>query len=82
MNTKLTLTVEDTVIDQAKKYAKIKGRSLSDIVETYLKTLTASLEEEQEIDPRVRKLMGVISLPDDYNYKNELANAIAKKYTS
>ncbi len=82
MNAKLTLTVEDTVIDQAKKYAKIKGRSLSDIIETYLKTLTASLEEEQEIDPRVRKLMGVISLPNDYNYKNELANAIAKKHTS
>jgi len=36
MTTKLTLTIEDTVIDSAKKYARQKGKSLSDIVENYL----------------------------------------------
>lgn len=40
MNTKLTLTIEQSVIEKAKKYASQKGRSLSDIVENYLKVVT------------------------------------------
>ncbi len=39
MNTKLTLTIEKTLIAKAKQYAKGKGRSLSDIVENYLKVI-------------------------------------------
>jgi len=80
MTTKLTLTVDDTVINQAKKYAKLKGRSLSDVVETYLKTLSANLEEEDDINPRIKSMMGVISLPEDFDYKKELRKAIAQKH--
>ena len=39
MNTKLTLSIEERVIQQAKEYAKKNGRSLSNIVEEYLKSL-------------------------------------------
>ena len=42
MTTKLTLTIDDSVISVAKKYAKKSGKSLSVIVENYLKTLTYS----------------------------------------
>ena len=81
MITKLTLTVDDSVINQAKKYAKSKGRSLSDMVETYLKSLSATLDNDEEIDPRIKKMMGVITLPEDFNYKTELSKAITRKYT-
>ncbi|WP_335966975.1 DUF6364 family protein [Galbibacter sp. PAP.153] len=40
MNTKLTLTIEKEIIERAKNYAKEKNRSLSDIIENYLKMLT------------------------------------------
>ena len=40
MNTKLTLTIEQDVIEKAKKYAKDKERSLSSLIENYLKALT------------------------------------------
>jgi len=40
MNTKLTLTIDQEIIEKAKQYAKGKNRSLSDIIENYLKTLT------------------------------------------
>jgi len=40
MNTKLTLTIEQTVIEKAKKYAKDSERSLSNLIENYLKALT------------------------------------------
>ena len=43
MNSKLTLTVEKSVIEKAKKYARSKGRSLSDIIENYLKSITSDV---------------------------------------
>jgi len=36
MNTKLTLTIEESIIEKAKSYARKNGRSLSDIIENYL----------------------------------------------
>ncbi|GEM_PF-1491281 len=38
MATKLTLTVEERIIEKAKAYAKQTGRSLSELVENYLDT--------------------------------------------
>lgn len=81
MITKLTLTIDDKVIHSAKKYARVKGRSLSDVVETYLKSLSAkSGNGGEDISPQVKKLMGVISLPEDFDYKTELGKSLAKKY--
>ena len=80
MTTKLTLTIEDKVIDSAKKYAQKKGKSLSHIVENYLKSITIKENNPQEISPKVLKLMGIIKLPKDFDYKAELSKAVSKKY--
>jgi uncharacterized protein DUF6364/PIN domain-containing protein len=40
MTTKLTLTLDDKVIEGAKRYARAKGRSVSELVESYFKSLT------------------------------------------
>ena len=83
MSTKLTLTIEDKIIDSAKRYAHLKGKSLSHLVENYLKSITADIQENKKdsISPKVLKLMGVIKLPEDFDYKTELGNALAKKYS-
>jgi hypothetical protein len=81
MNTKLTLTIEQALIEKAKMYAKGKGRSLSDIVENYFKALTK--EEtvvETEITPIADSLRGAFNAPKDFDYKKELSNALKKKY--
>jgi hypothetical protein len=80
MTTKLTLTIDDSVISVAKKYAKDKGKSLSQIVENYLMTLTAKDHKEEGISPRILKLMGTIELPEDFDYKKGLTSGLAKKY--
>jgi predicted CopG family antitoxin len=57
MNTKLTLTIERDIIESAKKYAKSKNRSLSDIIENYLKHLTnKDSNTENELDPMIESL--------------------------
>lgn len=80
MTTKLTLTMEDSVIDSAKKYARERGKSLSDIVENYLKSIATPEDNTEIISPKVLKMMGVIKLPQDYDYKQDLRNALTKKY--
>ncbi|MBD1364120.1 hypothetical protein IDJ77_09895 [Mucilaginibacter sp. ZT4R22] len=80
MTTKLTLTMEDTVIDSAKKYARDNGKSLSDIVENYLKSIAIQDDTISEISPKVTRLMGILKVPDDFDYKKELGDALAEKY--
>ncbi|WP_295792851.1 DUF6364 family protein [Mucilaginibacter sp.] len=80
MTTKLTLTIDDTVIDSAKKYARRKGKSLSGIVENYLKSISIQDESKSVLSPKVAKLMGSVKLPEDFDYKKELGSALLKKY--
>lgn len=80
MITKLTLTIEQQVIKSAKKYAQRKGRSLSDLVENYLRSLSGGEDLKGEISPRVKRLMGSIVLPENFDYKKALGEEIIKKY--
>ncbi len=80
MNTKLTLTIEQSIIEKAKRYAKGKGRSLSDIIENYLKAITNESESEIELTPIVKSLKGSFKAPKDFDYKKELTKGLTEKY--
>ncbi len=81
MNIKLTLTIEETVIEKAKKYAKVKERSLSNLIENYLKALTTeSNQKEIELTPIVKSMKGSFNAPKDLDYKKELTNRLSEKY--
>ena len=81
MNTKLTLTIEQSLIDKAKRYAKGKGRSLSDIVENYLKVIIKE-EKVKVIDsaPISSSLRGSFKAPKGFDYKKELSKGLSEKY--
>lgn len=81
MTTKLTLTIEQDVINVAKTYAHKKGRSLSELIESYLKTLTAKISNDEELSPKVKKLIGTIKLSKDFDYKKSLSEELTKKYS-
>lgn len=81
MNTKLTLTIDKETIGKAKYYASQKGRSLSDIVECYLKAITNEEEKKEvEITSRIKSLKGSFSVPEDFDYKKELSKGLSEKY--
>lgn len=82
MNTKLTLTIEQEIIQKAKAYARDKNRSLSDIIENYLKTLTKEekANESKKLNPVVKSLKGSFKMPENMDYKKELRNRLDKKY--
>ncbi|RLD70641.1 MAG: hypothetical protein DRJ10_20170 [Bacteroidetes bacterium] len=80
MQTKLTITLEKSIIEQAKTYAKEKGRSLSELIENYLKVVLDDNQKDIKISASIKKLQGSIKLPDNLNYKKELAKSISQKY--
>ena len=80
MTTKLTLTVEEGVIKKAKSYAKQTGRSLSELIETYLETLTEDHGETLQISPKLKKLVGSVKLPADFDEKKELTAYFERKH--
>ena len=82
METKLTLRLNDNVIERAKVYARNHKISLSKMIESYLDNITAQKEEKKEssITPLVESLSGVIDLPADFDYKKEYGDYLAEKY--
>ena len=81
MSTKLTLTMEEKVIRKAKRYAKEQGRSLSGIIENYLKVIIQEEnKDKKEITPLVKSLKGSFKAPESFDYKKELTERLADRY--
>ncbi len=89
MNTKLTLTMDKTVIEQAKEFAKDQGQSLSSLVENYFKLVSRSYKQEvefgkvtEEKPSFIRELSGSLKAPEnyDYDYKRDIEEQRMKRY--
>jgi hypothetical protein len=81
MNSKLKLTIEHSIIEKAKRYARERERSLSDLIEDYLRALTNEKEiDEDDSISVIKKLRGSFDLPKNFDYKNELTDSLTKKY--
>ncbi|MFN4198597.1 MAG: DUF6364 family protein [Flavobacterium sp.] len=86
MNTKLTLSLDKEVIEKAKIYAKGTGRSLSEMVENYFISLVEKPNKkndsikDDEIDPQLKKLVGIIQLPPDFDIKKAKEEYYKEKY--
>ncbi len=80
MDSKLTLKLDQEVIEKAKDYAKSKKTSLSALIENYLQKITEDKKDKRKITPLVKSLSGVIDLPLDYEHKNDYADYLMNKY--
>ena len=83
MTTKLTLSLEKDVINQAKKFAREKNKSLSRIIEEYLVELTAkrTLKSEEKLLPPIsRELAGSVNAKGNMDLRKELADYLNRKY--
>lgn len=82
MSSKLTLTIQKEIIETAKEYAKEKGLSLSEMVESYFKLVTENrkINTKKQLSPKVRKLRGIIKTEDELDYKKILTEELSKKY--
>lgn len=82
MNAKLTLTIEASIIADAKKYAIKRKSSLSNIIQNYLKTLTKEEQNAKDINlsPTLKSLKGSYKMPENFDINKELTNILSEKY--
>lgn len=80
MDKKLTLSLNQGIIENAKIYAKTNNISLSKLIEAYLASLTIRKKEVSDITPLVESLSGVISLPADLDEKDAYSEFLTEKY--
>jgi len=81
MDAKLTLKLNQEIIEKAKQYASDKKLSLSRLIENYLSSLTSDkMDNEMQISPFVKSLSSGIKLPADYDYKKDRADYLQNKY--
>ena len=89
MKTKLTLSIEKSVIEEARSLLKEEGQNLSRTFEDYLKQLISKRKKsaaypdaEDEILPEVKELIGIFKTEtsDNRSYKERLQEELQKKY--
>ena len=81
MDTKLTLKLEQDIIEKAKDYAKNHRTSLSKIIENYLQKLTNNTQgNKHEITPLVKSLTGILQISEELDVKKGYSDFLENKY--
>ncbi|KAB1153750.1 DUF6364 family protein [Flavobacterium luteum] len=81
MDTKLTLKLNQEIIERAKQYASEKKLSLSRLIENYLNSLTSGkTNDDIQISDFVKSMSSDSKLPADFDYKKERANYLEQKH--
>ena len=80
MTTKLTLSIESSVIEQAKNYAKAHNKSLSRLIENYLKSLSEPKESHVQEPSILYGLKGSFSDDTTQTDQEVLQLALSSKY--
>ncbi len=61
MNTKLTLRLDEELIQKAKRYSDASGKSLSKLVADYFALIEAARDKDgHALPPKVRALLGAL----------------------
>jgi len=83
MLTKLTLTIDQSVVEQAKEYAQQKNRSVSRIVEEYLENITNNQNRTFSLSTMKSPITDSISgmfQDNGKSYQDMLEEALQEKY--
>lgn len=80
MDTKLTLKLDESVIERAKKYASNKKVSLSRLIENYLDSLTNEQSDDFEISPFVKSISSGKSMPTNMDAREKYLDFLDEKY--
>ena len=63
MNTKLTLQMDDNLVQRAKSQAKKRGKSVSQMFSDYISNL-GTQEQKDNLPPVTRSLLGILESKD------------------
>lgn len=67
----ITLDLNDEITRQAEQYAQQQGRSLTALVEDYLRQIARQSTASAPLAPAVQELYGILQLPAGFDYKTQ-----------
>ena len=84
MTTKLTLSVDSSIIAKARRISKHRRTSVSAMFSNFISTLEEEEAETSELPPITRRIleMGakIPQVPTDWDYRDELSETLSEKY--
>jgi len=84
MTTKLTLSIDSRVVAKARRISKLRKTSISAMVAHYIASIHEDEEEETTPAPLTQHVLELAQkvkpVPDDWDYRDELSDAIAERY--
>ncbi|MCC5935527.1 MAG: DUF6364 family protein [Candidatus Cyclonatronum sp.] len=81
MKEKLTLLIDKETLERTRRQARLKGISLSQMVEDYLQKASAAQEEIHHPDNSVLdEILGCITLDERKTDKEQIENARASRF--
>lgn len=84
MDAKLTLKLDKLVIEKAKEYALSHQKSLSGLIESYLKSIVdkepTNPDNDIKISPFVKSMRTGVKIPADFDYKKAYGDYLSEKY--
>ena len=78
--TKLTLSIDETVVEKAKQIADANNTSVSAMFSRFVQSMAAPPSHGARIGPLTRKLSGIVKVPANKDYKELRAEALMDKY--
>jgi len=85
MKAKLTLLLDKGTIEEAKEYAAENDTSLSRMFEQFIQATLDKVSRKKPVrrkksHPDVQRLIGIIKLPKDFDYKKAREEYLTEKY--
>ncbi len=79
---KLTLSADRELIEEAKKLAEAEGTSVSALFSRLLRAMTRARAPHETVGPITRKASGIARLPKTARDERLLEDALARKYAA
>jgi hypothetical protein len=84
MTTKLTLSIDSKVLAKARRISKLRKTSISSMVAHYISSIREDESPEEQLAPLTQRVLEigrkVKPVPADWDYRDELADIMAKRY--
>ena len=82
METTLTIKLDKSTLKKAEEYASTHNKELSEIIESFLKSLTSIEKKKEEIaiSPFVQSMRTGVQFPKEFDYKKEYVHYSINKH--
>jgi hypothetical protein len=77
---KLTLSVDEDVVESAKRIAEANKTSVSAMFSQFVRSMATRKDRRAKVGPLTRKLSGVLKLPPGKDYRELVTDALEEKY--